>query len=186
MADKEKEILPEEQMTENETLAANVAEEATTSEENKNEEGTSELLMWKDRYMRLFAEFDNYKKRTSKEMSEVIKTAGKDVMIGLLDVMDDSQRALKQMETANDIQAVKEGVVLVLNKLQNTLHAKGLKSFDSIGHEFDVEKHEAITEIPAPTPEMEGKVIDEIHKGYYLNDKLIRHAKVVVGKSTSA
>ena len=117
---------------------------------------------------------------------EVIQTGGKDVMMVMLDVLDDSARAEKQMETATDIEAVKEGMKLVFNKLKNSLQQKGLKAFDSIGHEFDVEKHEAVTEIPAPTPDMEGKVIDELHKGYLLNDKLIRHAKVVVGKSPNA
>lgn len=186
MSETEKEILPEEQMTENEKSTENVTEETVTPDNGMKDTDNAELYQWKDRYMRLFAEFDNYKKRTNKEMSDIIKTAGKDVMISLLDVMDDAQRAMKQMEKAQDLDAVKEGVVLVLNKLQNTLYAKGLKPFESIGEEFDVEKHEAITEIPAPSPDMEGKVLDEIHKGYYLNDKLIRHAKVVVGKSASA
>ena len=104
----------------------------------------------------------------------------------MLDVVDDMGRAEKQMDTATDIEAVKEGMKLVFNKLKTTLQQKGLKSFDSIGQEFDVEKHEAVTEIPAPTTDMEGKVIDELNKGYYLNDKLIRHAKVVVGKAPNA
>jgi molecular chaperone GrpE len=140
------------------------------------------LAEWKDKYMRLFAEFDNYKKRSFKEKMEVIQTGGKDVMMPLLDVMDDMSRAEKQLETASDIEAVKEGMMLVFNKLKHALQSKGLKAFDSIGEVFDVEKHEAVTEIPASSPEMEGKVMDELQKGYTLNDKLIRHAKVVVGK----
>jgi molecular chaperone GrpE len=106
--------------------------------------------------------------------------------LNLLEVLDDSDRAEKQMETATDVESVKNGIKLIINKLNNTLSSKGLKPFDSIGEVFDVEKHEAITEIPAPTPDMIGKVIDQVVKGYTLNDKLIRHAKVVVGKGENA
>lgn len=142
----------------------------------------AEIAEWKDKYLRLVAEFDNFKKRSFKEKMEVIQTAGKDIIINLLDVVDDSERAEKQMETATDILAVKEGMLLVFNKLKHTLQQKGLKAFDSIGEVFDVEKHEAVTEIPVPNKKMEGKVVDELQKGYLLNDKLIRHAKVVTGK----
>jgi molecular chaperone GrpE len=100
----------------------------------------------------------------------------------MLDVLDDCDRAEKQMQTTTDIAQIKEGVQLVFNKLRTTLQNKGLKSMESIDTEFDVEKHEAITEIPAPTPDLKGKVVDEVTKGYYLNDKLIRFAKVIVGK----
>jgi molecular chaperone GrpE len=194
MEQQEKEILSNEEMTAEETILENLTEETGSDAQtpDSSPEGSSEQKLqadvdhWKDRYTRLFAEFDNYKKRTSKEISDIIKTAGKDVMVSLLDVMDDSERAAKQMETATDVQAVKEGLQLIINKLNHVMTAKGLKSFDSIGEEFDVEKHEAITEIPAPTPDMEGKVIDQVQRGYLLNDKLIRHAKVVVGKSPSA
>jgi molecular chaperone GrpE len=104
------------------------------------------------------------------------------VITSLLDVLDDCDRAEKQMQTTEDIEQVKQGVQLVFNKLRNTLQGKGLKVMESINTDFDVEKHEAITEIPAPTEELRGKVIDEVQKGYYLNDKIIRFAKVVVGK----
>lgn len=142
----------------------------------------AEVAEHKDKYLRLFAEFDNFKRRNAKERIELIQTAGKDVITALLDVLDDCDRAEKQLQSTDDISQVKEGVQLVFNKLRSTLQAKGLKPMDSINTEFDVEKHEAITEIPAPTKELKGKVIDEVTKGYYLNDKIIRFAKVVVGK----
>ena len=167
-------------LSENEDLQADLSDSTLNNESSNSLE--VELAEWKDKYMRLFAEFDNYKKRSFKEKMEVIQTGGKDVMMPLLDVMDDMSRAEKQLETASDIEAVKEGMMLVFNKLKHALQSKGLKAFDSIGEVFDVEKHEAVTEIPASSPEMEGKVMDELQKGYTLNDKLIRHAKVVVGK----
>jgi molecular chaperone GrpE len=190
MTEQEKEIISGEEMTASEQSEVNLSEEQTSPEKDVVDDQQAKLQAevndWKDKYMRLFAEFDNYKKRTSKEISDLIKTAGKDVIFSMLDVLDDSERASKQMEKATDIDAVKEGVQLIINKLNQVMTSKGVKSFNSIGEDFDVEKHEAITEIPAPTPEMQGKVIDEIHKGYFMNDKLIRHAKVVVGKSETA
>jgi molecular chaperone GrpE len=151
-------------------------------EDNATEKLQAEVDEQKDKYIRLFADFDNYKRRTAKERYELIQTAGKDVITSLLDVLDDCDRAEKQMQTTEDIEQVKQGVQLVFNKLRNTLQGKGLKVMESINTDFDVEKHEAITEIPAPTEELKGKVIDEVQKGYYLNDKIIRFAKVVVGK----
>ena len=136
----------------------------------------------KDKYLRLLAEFENYRRRTAKESLELRQTAGKEVIISLLDVLDDAERAEKQLENSDDIKKQKEGVQLVINKLRNTLTAKGLKAMDSVNSDFDVEKHEAITEIETPNHKMKGKVIDDVQKGYYLNDKLIRFAKVVVGK----
>lgn len=134
-----------------------------------------------DKYLRQAAEFDNFRRRNAKERVELIQTAGKDVITDLLVVLDDSERAQKQMETTDDVSHVKEGVQLVFSKLRNTLSAKGLKPMETIGEEFNPDLHEAITEIPAGD-EMKGKVVDEVQKGYYLNDKIIRHAKVVVGK----
>ena len=150
--------------------------------ENRLEKLENELEEQKDKYVRLFAEFDNYKRRNAKERMELIQTAGKEVIVSLLDVLDDSDRAEKQLETGNDISQIKEGIQLVFNKLRTTLQSRGLKPMESIHSEFDVEKHEAITEIPAPSPNLAGKVLDEVQKGYYLNDKIIRFAKVVVGK----
>ena len=150
--------------------------------ENGVEKLQSELNEQKDKYIRLFAEFDNFKRRNAKERMELIQTAGKDVIFALLDVLDDCDRAEKQMQTSEDLQQIKEGIQLVFGKLRNTLQARGLKAMESIETDFDVEKHEAITEIPAPQPNLVDKVVDEVQKGYYLNDKIIRFAKVVVGK----
>jgi molecular chaperone GrpE len=166
----------------NDNMTEEVGSSENLSEESELEKWQQQVAEWKDKYIRLVAEFDNYKKRSFKEKMETIQTAGKDVMMSLLDVLDDSERAEKQMATASDIQAIKEGMQLVFNKLKHTLNQKGLKSFESIGEPFDVEKHEAVTEIPAPSKKQEGKVLDELQKGYLLNDKLIRHAKVVIGK----
>lgn len=149
--------------------------------ENVADKLQAELDEQKDKYIRLFAEFDNFKKRNAKERYELMQTAGRDVITSLLDVLDDCDRAEKQLQASEDEQ-LKTGVQLVFNKLRTTLQAKGLKAMETINTEFDVEKHEAITEIPAPTEELKGKVVDEITKGYYLNDKIIRFAKVVVGK----
>jgi len=142
----------------------------------------SELEDQKDKYIRLFAEFDNFKRRNAKERMELIQTAGREVITSLLDVLDDCDRAEKQLQKSEDLQQIKEGIQLVFGKLRNTLQSKGLKAMESINTDFDVEKHEAITEIPAPSPALVDKVVDEVQKGYYLNDKIIRFAKVVIGK----
>ena len=161
-------------------LSELVGEGAET--EKQLESLREEVQDQKDKYLRLYAEFDNFKRRSAKERLELMQTAGREVIQSLLDVLDDSERAEKQLEKAADIASVKEGVLLVFNKLRNALQSKGLKAMESIHSPFDVEKHDAITEIPAPTEDLKGKVIDEVQKGYYLGDKLIRHAKVVVGK----
>jgi len=150
--------------------------------ENVVDKLQAELDEQKDKYIRLFAEFDNFKRRNAKERVEIIQTAGKEVITSLLDVLDDSERAEKQIQSSNDLKQIKEGIQLVFGKLRTTLQAKGLRAMESINTDFDVEKHEAITEIPAPSPALVGKVVDEVQKGYYLNDKIIRFAKVVVGK----
>jgi len=152
------------------------------SGEDEMEKLKEELQAQKDKYLRLFAEFDNFRKRSARENLEIRQTAGKEIVISLLDVLDDADRAEKQMQTAENIGQVKEGIQLVFSKLRNTLQGKGLKPMQSIGTDFDVEKHEAITEVPVQDEQQKGKVIDEVQKGYYLNDKIIRFAKVVVGK----
>lgn len=134
-----------------------------------------------DRYLRQAAEFDNFKRRNARERMELIQTAGRDVITDLLDVLDDTERAQKQMEATDDVQQIKQGVQLVFTKLRNTLSAKGLKPMDAVGKEFNPDLHEAVTEIDAGE-DMKGKVVAEIQKGYYLNDKIIRFAKVVVGR----
>lgn len=136
----------------------------------------------KDKYLRLFAEFDNFKKRTLKEKLELMKTAAQDTVSALLPVLDDFDRAKKNAEDANTQEAFSEGVLLVYNKLYSVLRQLGLEPMESNERSFDPELHEAITEIPAPSESMKGMVIDTIEKGYFLKGKLIRHAKVVVGK----
>jgi molecular chaperone GrpE len=142
----------------------------------------TEVQELKDKYLRQVAEFENFRKRTAKERLELIQTAGKEVIGSLLEVLDDCDRAEKVLQTSQDVTVIREGVQLVFNKLRNTMQAKGLKPMKAIGTEFNPDHHEAITEIPAGTPDLHGKVIDEVEKGYYLNDKIIRFAKVVVGK----
>jgi len=142
----------------------------------------TELDEAKDKYLRKVAEFENFKRRNAKERIELIQTAGREVITEMLDVLDDCDRAQKQMEKSEDVKMIKEGVLLVFNKLRNMLQARGLKAMETINNEFNTDLHEAITEIPASKPELQGKVVDEVMKGYYLNDKIIRHAKVVVGK----
>lgn len=154
----------------------------TMVEDSELDKLKEELQEQKDKYLRLFAEFDNYKRRTAKERIELTQTAGKEVITSMLDVLDDCDRAEKQIQSTTDLKQIKEGVQLVFGKLRTTLQNKGLKAMESIGTDFDVELHEAITEIPSPTEKQKGKVVDEVTKGYYLNSKLIRFAKVVVGK----
>lgn len=172
------------------TTVENTDPQSVSTDENAGKTGENDALAkaqaeveeQKDKYLRLAAEFDNYRRRTSKERLELMQTAGKEVIVSLLDVVDDCDRAEKQLQTTEDIAQVKEGVQLVFNKLRSALQSKGLKAMESVHTEFDVEKHEAITEVPVPDDNLKGKVIDEVQKGYYLNDKIIRFAKVVVGK----
>lgn len=140
-----------------------------------------ELQDQKDKYLRLLAEFENYKRRSSRERIELSQTAGKEIIVSLLDVLDDCERAEKQLQREKNTGDL-SGVQLVFNKLRNILQNRGLKPMDSLGLEFDVEKHEAVSEVPAPSPDLKGKVVAEVVKGYYLNDKIIRFAKVIVGK----
>ncbi len=152
-----------------------------TYESIESEKLLADIQEQKDKYLRLVAEFDNFKRRTAKEKIEFSQSAGKEIIISLLDILDDADRAEKQLKVSDDIKLVKEGVSLVFSKLRSTLHQKGLTSMESINTDFDVEKHEAIAEVAAGN-KMVGKVTDEVQKGYYLNDKIIRFAKVVVGK----
>lgn len=149
---------------------------------NELEIAKKELGESKDKYLRLVAEFDNFRKRSARERVELIQTAGKDIVLAMLEVLDDCNRAEKQMEQDSDADSIKEGAKLVFHKLRNTLEHKGVTQMDSKGQDFDPDLHEAITEIPASDDSQKGKVIDVVQEGYYLNSKLIRHAKVVVGK----
>jgi len=136
----------------------------------------------KEKFIRLYADFDNFKRRNAKERVELIQTAGREVIQSLLEVMDDCDRAERQMQKSDDVAQIREGIQLVFSKLRNTMHSKGVKEMKTIGEEFNADFHEAITEIPVTDDKMKGKVVDEVEKGYTLNDKIIRFAKVVVGK----
>lgn len=175
-----------EQSSTDEQDMPNLADQETpeseeASEQSVEEKLTAELEAAKDKYVRLYAEFDNYKRRTAKERVDLVQSAGKDVIGNLLTVLDDFDRALKMMENASDVDAVKEGVELINQKLKNILQQQGLKEMSVIGQEFDSDFQEAITNVPAPSEDMKGKVIDEVEKGYFLHDKVLRYAKVVVG-----
>ncbi|MBS1620814.1 MAG: nucleotide exchange factor GrpE [Bacteroidetes bacterium] len=152
------------------------------SDNSELEKIKTELEEAKDKYLRSIAELDNFKRRNAKERLELIQTAGREIITDLLDILDDCDRAQNQMENSDSAKDNREGALLVFNKLRNILQARGLKVMKSINEEFDPELHDAITEIAAPSKDLRGKVVDEIAKGYYLNDKIIRHAKVVVGK----
>ncbi|RZJ80775.1 MAG: nucleotide exchange factor GrpE [Flavobacterium sp.] len=164
------------QTTETEEAIAEPVVELTAEEKLQYENSALN-----DKYLRLFAEFDNYKRRTQKERVELLQTAGKDVVVSLLPVLDDFERALKATENATEVNAIRDGIMLVQTKLKSILNQKGLKEVESINTVFDTDLHEAITKIPAPTEDLKGKVVDELEKGYTLNDKVIRFAKVVVG-----
>ena len=155
-----------------------LSEDSTDDEIEKLED---ELKQSKDQYLRLVAEFENFRKRNAKERLELIQTAGKDIVQSLLVVLDDTDRAEKQVESAKDLAAVKEGISLVFGKMRSIMQQKGLQKMECLNEPFNADLHEAITEIPAPSEDMKGKIIDVVEPGYYLNDKLIRHAKVVVG-----
>lgn len=154
--------------------------QSAPSEEEKLKD---EVAVANDKYARLFAEFDNYKKRTSKERVDLIQSASKDVLNKLLPVLDDLDRALSAMQTAQDIESVRQGIDLVNQKFRKTLLQEGLKEMDDIiGKPFDPEFQEAITAIPSPSEDLKNKVIDVVEKGYFLNDKVVRFAKVVIGQ----
>lgn len=152
------------------------------TDEPELEKLKAELAELRDRMLRQAAEFDNYRKRTLRERDELVQTASKDLIRDLLEVLDDSARAEGQFGETTDIDQLKEGVLLIFNKLRNKLTAKGLKPMNCLHADFDPDLHEAITEIPAPDESLKGKVVDEVVKGYYLKDKILRHAKVVVGQ----
>ena len=161
------------------------SEESTSSDnvntENKEDEWQLKFAEMNDQYLRLWSEFDNYRKRSARERVEFSKTAASDTFTAILPVLDDFDRAAKAMENADDIAVVKEGMQLIYHKFRNILVSKGLEEMNAQGETFDADFHEAITSIPSPDDSMKGKVVDEVEKGYSLNGKVIRFAKVVVG-----
>ena len=150
--------------------------------EKKISELESQLEKEKKEYLFLMAEFDNFRKRTLKEKSEIIKNAGENVLKGLLPIMDDFERGIKAAESSAENDSVKEGLNLIYNKLQKYLNQNGVKEIDPSDDNFDTEKHEAISVVPVPDEDKKGKILDTIEKGYTINDKVLRHAKVVVGQ----
>ncbi|GAB2473818.1 protein GrpE [Hymenobacter qilianensis] len=167
------------EMADGEATVTAETEKAPQSEVNRTE---TELAELKDKYLRLAAEFDNYKRRTAKERSDLFKSANQELMAVLLPVLDDFERARNHTQVSEDVQVVRESVDIIYNKLVKTLQQKGLTAMETKGGDFDSDLHEAITQIPAPSEELKGKVVDEVEKGYYLGDKVIRHAKVVLGQ----
>lgn len=164
---------------------ASTSEENTSNEENISEEEKlkKEVAELKDKHIRLFAEFENFRRRTAKERIELTKSAGLEIITMLLPILDDYDRAEKAMSDSEDINEIRTGQELIRTKLTASLEQKGLKPMESpIGKVFDTDFHEAITQIPAPSPDMKGKIIDEVEKGYLLNEKVIRYAKVVIGQ----
>ncbi|MEO6148824.1 MAG: nucleotide exchange factor GrpE [Mucilaginibacter sp.] len=176
LTDVQNENTPVEEQEQQQQETSEIAEGPTAEEKLKEE-----LSQANDKYLRLYAEFDNFRRRTQKERVELLQTAGKEVIVSLLPVLDDFERAFKSMDQATDVVAVKAGVELIYSKLHNILEQKGLKPMEALGEPFDADLHEAITNIPAPSDELKGKVVDQMEKGYYLGDKVVRFAKVIVG-----
>ncbi|MCM1291258.1 MAG: nucleotide exchange factor GrpE [Prevotella sp.] len=161
--------------------------DATTEEEESTPEQeidklNEELAKEKKEYMFLMAEFDNFRKRTLREKSDIIKNAGETVLKGLLPILDDFERGLKASESADDPASIREGMELIYNKLKKYLAQNGVKEFDPDDKTFDADKHEAISVVPVPDEKNKGKILDTVEKGYMINDKVLRHAKVVVGQ----
>jgi molecular chaperone GrpE len=182
MSKKDKEVVIDEGMLNKEQ---NPSEKKITKENEELDPIAQiqiDLNMEKDRYLRLFAEFENYKKRTGRERIELFKTASQDVMVSLLPVIDDFDRALKEIEKGGD-NTLLVGVELISNKLRETLRTKGLQAIETKqGDVFDADQHEAVTQIPAPTEDLKGKIIDVLESGYTLGEKVIRYPKVVIGQ----
>jgi molecular chaperone GrpE len=163
-----------------ETKSNKSPSKATAKQAEVNEEFKNELKTEKEKFLRLFAEFENFKRRTAKERLELFSTASEEVMVALLPILDDFDRASNAIESENDLVT---GFVLIKNKLVDSLKSKGLSRFDvNIGDEFNADIHEAVTQIDAPSKKMKGKIIDIIEKGYQLGEKIIRYPKVVIGK----
>jgi molecular chaperone GrpE len=166
--------------------------ETAKKKENKKRKGKAqsaetetlkkEMAEINDKYLRLYSEFDNYRRRTSREKLEMAKTASESLIVELLPVLDDFERAIKSAEESKDCDAVKDGMTLIYNKFNSILQKKGLSSIDAVGKDFDTDYHEAISYLPAPSEEEKGKVIEQVEKGYTLQEKVIRYAKVIIGQ----
>lgn len=174
------ELTTEEAVTVNGGEPTDAAAESTP-QESAAEKASREVAELKDKYLRLYADFENFRRRTAKEKLDLISNANEGVLQALIPVVDDFERAMQSIENTNDVTALKEGVSLIYTKLFKTLEGKGLKPMVAKGEPFNADLHESVTQFPAPSDDLKGKVIDEIEKGYYLNDKVIRFAKVIVG-----
>ena len=168
--------------TNNEEKEENQDESAPVQQKSELELAQEAVLVSNDKYLRLYSEFDNFRKRTAKEKLDTIKSASEDVIKNMLPIVDDFKRAMAHNQEVNDADAIKQGFELIYNKLFKSLETKGLKKIDAMGEVFNADIHEAITQIPAPEPELKGKVVDVVEEGYYLGDKIIRFPKVVIGQ----
>lgn len=185
-----KQTEPNENINEQEEVKDEKKQEKSESEktdEKQDEKSLEEKLQeeiteLKDKYLRLSAEYDNYRKRTLREKMELTKSANSSVLLKLLPIVDNFERGLKSVETAEDINAVKEGMILIYNHFKEMLKQNGVKEIEAVNKEFDTDLHEAVTKIPAPEEELKGKVVDVIEKGYLLNETVLRYSKVVIGE----
>lgn len=194
MSKKEQEQVKEEELQQEETQteaqnaeveSQNAEEEQPAKEETPEDKIAAlqaELEKSQKEYLFLMAEFDNYRKRTVKEKAELIKNGGEKAMLGLLPVIDDFERAIDAIDKSSDVESLKEGVDLIYNKFMKYLESQQVKPMESTGTDFDADIYEAVTTFPAPDESMKGKVIDTVQKGYTINEKVLRHAKVVVGQ----
>lgn len=181
--EKENKEINEQATAQNAATEPQEAEKDTElTDAEKIDKANDEIAQLKDKYLRQVAEFDNYRKRTLKEKTELILNGGQKVLEALLPILDDLDRAAENINKSNDVTTLKEGVDLIINKLNKTLSAQGLQRMDTIGKAFDTDFHEAVALIPAQNDEQKNHIIDCVQPGYLLNDKVIRHAKVVVGQ----
>jgi len=164
--------------------STNIDESISSSEESSINAVEAKLAEMNDKYLRLSAEFDNYRKRTIREKADLIKSAGEDILSNILPVLDNFERALSAIKSTSDPEAIKEGIVLIYTKFKEFLNQRGIKEIETLNKPFDAELHDAITKIPVHSKDQQGIVVDVVEKGYYLNDKIIRHSKVVVGEYT--
>jgi molecular chaperone GrpE len=185
MSEENKEDLKTENHTESENLQheqEEAAELEAVAEQAAEPSVEAQVAEWKDKYLRLYADFENFRRQRNAERLELLASAGKDMVVAMLPILDDFERAVKANETSEDLALVKEGFNLIHHKMLRQLESKGLKAIESNGMPFDVDFHEAVTRFPAPDESMKGKVVDTLEKGYLMNDKVIRYAKVVVGE----
>ena len=182
-ADAESVTMDAEKMSASDEVSAAEENAEPQQETSMNEEVyQAQIKELQDKYIRLMAEFDNYRKRSLKERTDLIKSAGEDILVNILPVMDDFERGLTAVESSQDVEAVKQGMLLIYNKFKEFLMQRGVKEIEALKQDFNVDLHEALTKIPAPDEELKGKVVDVIQKGYSMNEKVIRYAKVVVGE----